>query len=111
MAVKLWAPSLAHKRVHLYSDNTTAAAIFQAGRGREQFIQACAREVLLTCSTWDITLVVGHIQGSRLVDTADALSRWHLGQGFRDKAVSLIISQDLRLHTVPDSLFTLPDTV
>ena len=55
-------------------------AIFQVGRGRDAFIQACAREVWLTCAAWDITLAVGHVAGTMLEATADALSRFHLGQ-------------------------------
>ena len=111
VVVKLWTPRLSHQLVHLYSDNATAVAIFQAGRGRDEFIQACSREVWITCATWVYTLVVGHIPGSCLADTVDALSRWHLGQGFRDRVASLIASQGLHLHTVPDTLFVKPDTV
>ena len=61
VAVKLWAPHLGHKLIHLYSDNATAVAIFQAGRGRDEFTQACAREVWITLPPgtlpwwWDIS--------------------------------------------------------
>ena len=67
-------PSGPQTGVQLYSDNTTAVAIFQAGRGRDEFIQSCAREVWITCATWDINLVVGHIPGLCLDGTADVLS-------------------------------------
>ena len=80
MAVKVWAPHFRGQLVHLFSDNATAVAIFQAGNGRDDFIQACSRELWLTCATWDITLAVGYVPGTSLKDTADALSRWHLGQ-------------------------------
>ena len=103
--------SVGTQAIHVYSDNATAVAIFQASRGQDDFIQACAREVCVTCATWGITLVVGHIPGSYLADTADALSRWHLGQRFRDKVASLIITQGLKLHTVPETMFVLPGTV
>ena len=72
IVIRLWEPQLAHKLVHLFSDNATVVSIFQVGRGRDEFIQACAREVRITCATWDITKVVGHIPGTHFSDTADA---------------------------------------
>ena len=41
VALKLWAPKLATQVVHLFCDNATVMAIFQAGRGRDPFLQAC----------------------------------------------------------------------
>ena len=41
VAIKSWAPKYANRLVHLFSDNTTAVSIFQAGRGRDPFLQAC----------------------------------------------------------------------
>ena len=45
VGMKLWAPLLADKLIHVYSDNATAVAIFQAGGGRDDFIQVCASDV------------------------------------------------------------------
>ena len=78
MAVKVWAPHFRGQLVHLFFDNATVVAIFQAGRGRDDFIQAYARELWLTCNAWDITLAVGHVPGTSLEDTADALSHLHI---------------------------------
>ena len=66
----------------LYSDNATAVAIFQPGKGQDDFIQACASEVWVTCATWDVTLVVGHIPGSCLADTVESFSRWQVTSPF-----------------------------
>ena len=85
VAVKLWAPKLATKLVHLFCDNATPMAISKAGKGWEPFLQACARNVWLTCVIWVITLTVGHMAGESLTTTANALSHWHLGQVDRDK--------------------------
>ena len=82
VAIKIWAQQLSGHLVHLFLDNATSVAIFQAGRGRDAFIQACEREIWLTCAAWDITLAVGHVSAMSLEGTADALSRWHLGQPF-----------------------------
>ena len=86
-----------------------AVAIFQAGRGRDLFIQACARELWLTCAAWDITLAVGHVSGTFLEDTADALSRDHLGQPYRGRVEAMLASQGMACVSVPDHLFTLSD--
>jgi hypothetical protein len=61
----------------------------QMGRGRDPFLQTCAREAWLTAALHDITLEVRHIPGEQLSDTADALSRQHLGGQFRDKVEHL----------------------
>ena len=66
IVVKVWAPMFTRQLVHLFSDNTTALAIFQAGKCRDAFIQACVREIWLTCADWDITLAVSHVSGALL---------------------------------------------
>ena len=40
---------------------SSAVALFQAGRGRDSFFQASAREIWLTSAAWDITLAMGHL--------------------------------------------------
>ena len=95
VVVQLWALNLIHKLFHLCCQQISPVSIFQAGRGRDDFIQACAREVWITCATWDITLVVGHIPGAQLATTADALSHWHLGQTFKNKVASLLTAKGL----------------
>ena len=107
VAITLWAPSFSKSLVHLFSDNTTAVAIFHVGRGRDSFLQACAREIWLTCAVWDITLAVGDVSGASLTDTADALSRWHLGQVYKDKVHLLLSANNITCTAVPPLLFTL----
>jgi hypothetical protein len=88
-ALKLWAPDLTGRLVHLYSDSSTAVAVMQMGRGRDPFLQTCAREAWLTAALHDITLEVRHIPGEELLETADALSRQHLGGQFRERVEHL----------------------
>ena len=101
VAIKLWAPSFSNCLLHLFSDNPTAVAIFHVGRGRDCFLQACAREIWLTCAVWDITLAVGHV----LTGMADALSRYHLGQIYKDKVQLLLSDNNITCTRVPPSLF------
>ena len=85
VAVMVWAPKFANHLVHLFSDNATAVAICQAGKGSDSFLKACTREIWLTCAVWGITLAVGHVAWETLTSTVDVLSQWHLCQTYRDK--------------------------
>ena len=82
---KVWAPIFTKQLVHLFADNTTAVAIFQAERGRDTFINACAKEIWLTCTAWDGSLAVEHVSGASLLDTAGLLSCWHMDQQYQAK--------------------------
>ena len=57
------------------------------------------KEFWITCATWGITVVLGHTPGTHLSDTADALSRWHLGHNYRAKVDSLVTSRALLIIT------------
>ena len=111
LAIKLWAPHYMHQLIHLFCDNQATVTIFQAGWGKDAFFQACTRDIWQTCVQWVITLAVGHIPGGHLQETADALSRYHLGQPYQDRVSSLIIDKGISHHSVPDHLFTLSDEV
>jgi hypothetical protein len=98
-AVKLWAPRLAGKTAVLHCDSATAVAILQVGKGRDTFIQQCARELWLVTALHDIDLAVKHIRGDRLAATADALSRHHLGPLYRCRVEELVKIH--HVHIVP----------
>ena len=51
VALRRWVPWPRGSLVHLFSDGATAVAIFQAGRGRDPLIQACARDLVNVQST------------------------------------------------------------
>ena len=107
-ALKTWAQCLQGCLVHLHTDNNTAAAIFQLGRGRDSYIQACARELWLICAVNDIMLVVSHVPGESLTETVDALSRFHLGQPFQGR-VQRLVMQGVRLVKIAHNPFQLSD--
>ncbi len=109
-ALKLWAPSLRGQLVHLHSDSATAVAIMQAGRGRNPFLQACAREAWVIAAINDLTLVVTHIPGRQLQDTADALSREHLGAPFTTRVAALLASGVTKV-SMPRACFALSDSI
>ena len=45
LAIKLWAPQFVHQLIHLFCDNQAAVTIFQAGQGKDAFLQACSRDM------------------------------------------------------------------
>ena len=49
VAIKMFVQWHKDQFFHLFCDSATAVAIFQAGRERNTFLQACARELWLTC--------------------------------------------------------------
>ena len=54
---------------------------------------------------------MGHVVGENLTDTADVLSRWHLGQLFKDIVSLLVKDKGVRLLIVPDKLFLLSESL
>ena len=105
VALKMWAPKLTTQLVHLFCDNVSAVA----GRGMDTFLQACTREVWLTCSIWDITLAISHVAGESLTDSANALSRWHLGQMCKDRVSALVKDMGVTLFSMPEELVLLSE--
>ena len=49
--------------------------VLSSGRARDQILATCARNVWLLTATYNIALVVSHIQGANN-NVADLLSRW-----------------------------------
>ena len=51
-----------------------------------------SRELAMIKSTHDVTVTITHTPGTTLEDTADALSRCHLGEVFRARVNILTLS-------------------
>ena len=73
LAVKLWAPQWAHKRLRIHCDNMNACVAMRTGRARNEFFQACVRELFVHTVRHDVELIPEHRPGV-LMQTADALS-------------------------------------
>ena len=84
VAITTWAEHLWGRLVHLYCDNAMAVVVFQAGHGMDTFVQSCANQLWRVCARYDISHGVSHIHipVESLLASADALSRWHLGQPY-----------------------------
>ena len=74
IAVKLWARGWTHRRVRIHCDNMNACLAIRTGRSRDEFMQACVRELFVYSVRYDVELVPEHRPGV-LMGTADALSR------------------------------------
>ena len=103
VAVRLWAPCWEGRLVNIWCDNAASVAILQSGKGRDERLLKCAREIWAWAAVYSIGLVVHHRPGKDL-KTADALSRAHLGPKFL-KIVEQIHGDRIR---VPPHYFNWP---
>ena len=74
VAVRLWAPEWAGKKVILYCDNWATVCSLNSGSAQDHVIRGAGREIWLLCALFDIYLVVRHRPGSQMA-AADLLSR------------------------------------
>ena len=75
LALRLWAPNWAGKRVRLECDNQAVVAVMKAGKTRDKVLAAYARNIFMLASVFDIEITVVHLSG--VANTvADLLSRW-----------------------------------
>ena len=106
VAVKLWGRSWAGHRVRIACDNSNAVLAVHTSRTRDPFMQHCTREIHFHCALHDIELLISHSPGTSL-QRADALSREHLDQKFRDLIASDPLLQSCTRLEVDDRLFLL----
>ena len=108
VAVKTWARDWAGQRVSVLCDNMNACLALRSGRSRDSYMHSCVRELFLVCTIHDIELNVEHRPGVTMT-RADALSRAHTGQVFRDRIRSdtkLSRARRVRIH---HDVFTIKD--
>ena len=75
VAFKLWGHHWANKCVKLFCDNQAVVDVLSSGTACDQILATSARNVWLLTATYNIALVVSHIQGAHN-NVADLLSRW-----------------------------------
>ena len=75
LALRIWAPNWAGKRVRLECDNQAVVAVMKAGKTRDPVLAAYARNIHLLASVFDIEITVIHLPGIENT-VADLLSRW-----------------------------------
>lgn len=103
IAVRLWAPKWAGCLVNIWCDNKASVMVLQSGKGRDERLLKCVREIWAWAAQYSISLAVHHMPGKDMI-VADALSRCHLGEKFV-KIVAKISGQRVK---VPPSAFDWP---
>ncbi len=64
LALRHWAPSLSHRVVLVATDNSTVVSyINKQGGTRSMTLSRQARELLLWCHEWSISVIARHIPG------------------------------------------------
>ena len=91
VAMKIWSEHWAGKCVKILCDNAVACSVLTSGRGRDPFLLACAREIWLLSALSDCSIEAQHEPAVNMV-LADALSRAHLSEYFREKIAHLPIT-------------------
>ena len=84
IALKVWAPRLAGCRIVMNCDNQTTIAVINDGKARNQFTQACLREVAYLAATYQFVVKMCYIssEDNRI---SDWLSRWDSSDEFQAK--------------------------
>ena len=108
----LWLSSIGKLQIKLqggcimiHCDNQACVDMINSMRNRNNFLQACLRELWLTLVVNNIMLKVAHIPGH--VNTlADSLSRWYTGAMFQSRFRALTASFGLQPVTINPQMFS-----
>ena len=75
VSLKLWGHLLRGLRVKLFCDNEASVIVLNSGKSRDQFMQACLREICFLAASFEFEFRCVHLPG---VDNRlpDHLSRW-----------------------------------
>ena len=79
VAIRAWAPLLAHHHFIVSCDNEVAVTVINSGITRDPFMQRCLRRLWFTPSLHDFEVRASFVPGDHNF-LPDALSRWHLHQ-------------------------------
>ena len=74
VALKLWGPCLAGRKFKVKCDNMTTVSVVNTGRAKEEFLQACAREIVFLACIYNFEIRADHIPGVTNI-LPDLLSR------------------------------------
>ena len=75
VAIKAFGPFWAQKKVLVKCDNQAVVSVLKHSRTEDAFLAACARNIWLLATWYDLEMDYAHIQGKKNV-VADLLSRW-----------------------------------
>ena len=74
VALKIWCPNWANKKIRIRCDNLPVVEVLNSGQARDYILATCDRNIWLLSALYNIGINVIHIAGSQN-SVADLLSR------------------------------------
>ena len=74
IAVRMWAPRWAGRLINIWCDNAASVMVLQSGKGKDERMLKCAREIWAWAALYSVSLAVHHRPGKEMI-IADALSQ------------------------------------
>ena len=102
VALKMWKEYWRHKHIHFAVDNAAVVTVCNTGFTRDNWLAIYIRNIWLITSTYDITMTVTHISGTKNT-IADLLSRWDKTHNNTFKLQQLVTTPDWQ--QVPEDVF------
>ena len=90
VALRIWKKFWRHSIVSIFCDNKAVVQVAESGKTKDPYLAACIRNIWLLSATYDIDLIVEHIQGTHNI-IADCLSRL-----YSHKITNLILLENLQ---------------
>ena len=88
----------------IYCDNQASCIIINTGKAKCSFLQKCLRELCFLSSLHECLVKAVHLEGSKN-RIPDCLSRWHLGQSYRDEFLKLTRQNRMQELQVMNDVF------
>ena len=104
VAMRLWAEVWQGQKLQIYCDNMVTVLALQNGRSHDMYLQSCVRNIFLITAAYDIELLICHSPGTTMT-VADALSRMHLSEKYKEKLLELDCLTGKTEVKVPDEYF------
>ena len=104
VSLRLWVSRWGGKKLQVFCDNQNTCVALQTGRSRDRFMQSCIRAVFLLSVKNDVEILVSYTPGTSLI-AADALSRLHKGDRFRQILDHLGCLHEKVEVKIPDHMF------
>ena len=105
IALRVWASHWAPSTVRFSCDNLSVVQVVTSGKTKDSFLNACLRNIWLITASYDIDLLIEHIQGSKNI-IADSLSRIFSYKGISDTMLHHL-TYDYTWEKVPIQVFDL----
>lgn len=104
VSVKVFQKNLCGSNVLVYCDNQATVEVVNSGKTRDEFMQACLRELCFITARAQCQVRCVHIEGvsNRL---PDILSRWHLTHNPEREFMQLIGDRNMIELSLSESVF------